>query len=242
MTVEDHYGKRGVDMSSLDSIVPFAEFHTLGPRATSMLAEAAGIEAGESVLDVGCGIGGPARHLASKVGAVVSGVDLTPEFCEAAVLLNRKAGLDIPIFHGSALDLPFDDASFDVVWTQHVTMNIEDKATAYREMRRVVRPGGRLAFFDVIGGREQPIHFPVPWAEEQSISHLVTEEWMRRLVTAAGFSVRLWEDHTEDALAAGAGGGVDNPLIPNFAAKVANHRRNLEEDRARVLLAVCDAD
>jgi SAM-dependent methyltransferase len=240
VSVEDHYGGSDV-LGSLDAIVPFAEFHTLGPKATSLLASAAGVSAGESVLDVGCGIGGPARHLASEMGAVVSGVDLTPEFCEAAVLLNRKAGLDIPIFHGSALDLPFDDASFDVVWTQHVTMNIEDKASAYREMRRVVRPDGRLAFFDVIAGDVQPIHFPVPWADEPSISHLVADAWMRRLVTAAGWSPRVWEDRTADVLAGAGGVGVDNPLIPNFAEKVANHRRNFEEGRTRLLLAVCDA-
>lgn len=239
MSVEEHYGRGGFT-DSLESIAPFAEFHTLGPRATSALADLAGIAAGEEVLDVGCGIGGPVRHLASEYGARATGIDLTPEFVEAAIELNRRAGLDIPIRVASALDLPFDDASFDVVWTQHVSMNIEDKAGLYAELRRVVRPGGRLAFFDVVAGPVQPIHFPVPWADDASISFLVSADETRALVEAAGFAPREWHDRTDDARAM-PGGGVDNPLIPNFAVKVANHGRNLAEDRSRLLQAVCDA-
>jgi ubiquinone/menaquinone biosynthesis C-methylase UbiE len=239
VTVEEHYGRAGFT-DSLDAIAPFAEFHTLGPSATSALADLAAITAGDELLDVGCGIAGPLRHLVADYGVRGTGIDLTPEFCDAAIELNRRAGLDIPIHVGSALDLPFEDASFDVVWTQHASMNIEDKARMYVEMRRVLRRGGRLAFFDVVAGPVQPIHYPVPWAEDDSISFLVTIDAMRALIEAAGFEPREWQDRTEAARSMPSG-GVDNPLIPNLAEKIANHGRNFAEDRSRLLQAVCVA-
>jgi SAM-dependent methyltransferase len=235
MSVADHYSRFDGDADLFRS----DQLHTLGPLATSALAELAGIAAGERVLDVGCGIGGPARHLAS-MGAVVTGIDLTPAFCAAARTLNERAGVDIDIRQGSALALPWDDGTFDVVWTQHVTMNIEDKAGVYREARRVLREGGRLAFFDVIAGPNQPIHLPVPWADDASISFLVDESTMRSLVEGAGFAVREWHDRTAQALRA-HGSAPPNEVIPDWERKVATHRRNLEEDRTRLLQAVCDA-
>jgi SAM-dependent methyltransferase len=237
VTVESHYGRGGL-VDSLDAIAPFAEFHTFGPGATKDLADLASIVAGERVLDAGSGIGGPLRHLVSEYGAKGTGIDLTPEFCDAAIALNERAGLDIPIHIGSVLAMPFEDASFDVVWTQHVTMNISDKAGFYAEAHRVLRPGGRLAFFDVIAGGVQPIHFPVPWADDESISHLVDADGMRALVEGAGFEVREWHDRSEAAKGM-TGGGVVNPVIPNVEVKLANHGRNLAEDRCRLLQAVC---
>ena len=119
------------------------------------LAEAAAITSTDEVLDVGCGIGGPARFLATKFGCKVTGIDLTPEFIDVARDLNARVGLGdtIDLRVADALDLPFPDASFDVVWTQHVSMNIADKPGLYAELGRVLRPGGRLAFFDVVAGR-----------------------------------------------------------------------------------------
>lgn len=236
MSVEDHYSRfeRGADLSKVDQL------HTLGPMATAALAEVAAITAGERVLDVGCGIGGPARQLAA-LGARVTGIDLTPDLCAAARELNARASLDIDIHQGSALAMPFDDATFDVVWTQHVTMNIEDKAGLYRELRRVVRPGGRLAFFDVVAGPVQPLHFPVPWADEPSISFVVPPDAMRTLVVDAGFVPCVWNDTTAQARAAMEKGVVRNEVIPGWDEKMANHLRNLVEDRIHLLQAVCDA-
>src|ERR1700737_2916167 len=158
-----------------DDLVMLEEFHTLGPVATAALAQAAGIGPDDRVLDAGCGIGGPARHLARAYRCRGTGVDFTPEFVEVGNELSRRAGLadQVEIVHGDATALPFPPGSFDVAWTQHAAMNIADKAGLYRELRRVVNPGGRLALFDVVGGpTQQPLHFPVPWAEDPAWSFL----------------------------------------------------------------------
>lgn len=233
--VEAHYSRLDLsgDISKADQL------HTLGPVATAALAELAGIQAGEKVLDVGCGIGGPARQLA-RLGAVVTGIDLTPALCEAAREANRQAGLDIDIRQGSALALPFEDGFFDVVWTQHVSMNIEDKAGLFREMRRVVRDGGRLALFDVIAGSGEALDYPVPWADDASTSFLLDEAATRAAIEAAGFTPREWQDRTEQALAA-QGGVARNRVVPGWEERVANHGRNLATGRIRLLMAVCDA-
>jgi MPBQ/MSBQ methyltransferase len=244
----------GHDPDDLDpeALAPAEEFHTFGRAATVALAEAAGIGADDRVLDVGSGLGGPARLLARRYGCQVTGIDLTPELCEVATDLTRRVGAGdrVEILEGDALDLPFDDATFDVVWTQHVSMNIADKVGFYANMRRVVRPGGRLAFFDILAGPESPIHLPVPWAEDPAASHLATAEETRRLVTEAGFAVRTWDDLTADALAFFIGLAEAPPvlqplglhlLIPDMPVKGANLRRNVEEGRLVVVRAVADA-
>ena len=165
--VTDHYGRtdltesilnalRAADIDvehlSLDDLAPVEEFHIGGREATTELAQLAKIDRSDRVLDIGCGIGGPARALAAMYGCRVTGVDLTEPFCEAATELNRRTGLSdlIEIHHGSALDLPLADASIDVVWMQHVSMNIEDKAGLYCEARRVLVPEGRVAIYEVM--------------------------------------------------------------------------------------------
>lgn len=268
MTVQDHYGAFGltdqildalksvgadVEHLSLEDLAPVEEFHTFGRLGTMQLADAVDIKAGESVVDLGAGIGGPARYLASARGATVTTIDLTPEFCAVAEDLNRRTGLTdhIDVRCGSATELPFDDASFDVAWTQHASMNIEDKASLYREARRVLKPGGRFAMFDLQAGDVRPIHFPVPWAEDPSISFLASFEETAALLDTAGFRRDVWEDLTPTALsfyeqlAAGpppkAGPLGMHLLIPNMAAKGANLTRNVQENRVRVLRAVATA-
>ena len=246
----------GHDPDALDAeaLAPTEEFHTLGRLATVALADAAAITAADHVLDVGSGLGGPARLLAGRYGCRVTGIDLTQELCDVAADLTRRVGLSdrVEIRQGNALDLPFPDATFDVVWTQHVSMNIEDKTTLFREMRRVVKPGGRLAFFDILAGTVQPIHFPVPWADDASVSFLATADGTRAEVERAGFSVRVWDDVTDDArafyeqLSAGPPAGAPSPLglhllIPNMPVKGANLQRNVEEDRLVVVRCVADA-
>jgi SAM-dependent methyltransferase len=144
--------------------------------------------------------------------------------------------------------LPFADASFDVVWTQHVAMNVEDKAALYRELRRVVRPGGRLALFDAVAGQVGPIRLPVPWADRPSRSFLERPERIREHIESAGFAVATWDDETRAALDA-FGAPPSGPasslglalVVPNLREKVANYMRNLIEDRVRLLRCVATA-
>jgi len=265
--VEANYTRGGLHQSVLDAIVadgydpddldpealaPAEEFHTFGRAATVALAEAASITVDDRVIDVGSGLGGPARYLARVHHCQVVGIDLTQELCDVATDLTRRVGLGdrVEIRQGDALALPFADGSFDVAWTQHVSMNIADKAGMYAEMRRVVRPGGRLAFFDLLSGPEQPIHFPVPWAEDPASSALATVAETRDLVAAAGFEIRTWEDLTADAVdfyaSLAAGPPPDKNLglhllIHDMPTKGANLKRNVEEGRLTLIRCVATA-
>jgi SAM-dependent methyltransferase len=236
-----------------DDLVTLEEFHTLGPMATAALAQAAGIGPDDHVLDAGCGIGGPARHLARAYGCRVTGVDFTPEFVEVGNELTRRSGLAdrVDIVHGDATALPFPAGSFDVAWTQHAAMNIADKAGLYRSLRRVLKPGGRLALFDVVGGTTGPLHFPVPWADDPAWSFLEPAATIRDLVEEAGFGVTLWEDLTEQAITffTGAAAAMAAPagplgihiLVKDVPTKFGNLARNFKEDRARVIRCVAVA-
>jgi SAM-dependent methyltransferase len=268
-TVEKHYqggGKsketlraaltaKGLDPDhlELDDLTMIEEFHSMGREGTIRLADVAKISDGERVLDVGCGIGGPARMLAKHYGAQVTGVDLTEDFCDIGRMLNTSTGLDdkVELRQANAVELPFDDGSFDVVWTQHVSQNISDKAASYGEMRRVVRDGGRLAFFDLQAGPEQPIHFPVPWADDDSTSFLVTPDETRGYVERAGFRPSAWNDLTPNVI-----GWLDQMatmgpppegsitlgiLLTDFPTRVTNFGLNVRENRVQLLQAVCDA-
>lgn len=235
------------DLATLD------EFHTRGRAATLELAEKIGLAKESLVLDIGAGLGGPARLLASTYGCRVIGIDLTEAYCRTAATLTQWVGLSdrVSFRHGNALDLPFADYQFDVVWTQHAAMNIADKATLYAEAYRVLKPGGQLALYDVLQGDGGPIRFPVPWSREPETSHLVAPDDLRQLLTGAGFDIASWLDTTEIARPwfaetarrlheKGAPPlGINLLLGPDFAEMSANLRRNLEEGRAVLIEAVC---
>ena len=197
--------RAGKDTNRLtpEDLAPIDEFHIRGRAATLELARAAGLDAAKRVLDVGSGVGGTSRCLAKEFGCRVTGIDLTEEYCRAAALLTAKIGLAdlIDYRQGDATNLPFDDASFDVVWTEHVAMNIPDKARLYREMHRVLKPGGTLAIYDVLAGPSGPVLFPVPWARTPDTSFLVSPDELRGLLVEAGFTVTDWSDTTEAARA-----------------------------------------
>lgn len=265
--VRAHYGRKGLaagilealekagkDLTALtlEDLAPIEEFHIGGRRPTLALARLAGLSEGMRVADVGCGIGGPARALAHHFGCEVMGVDLSEDFCEAASCLNERTGLAnrVSIRRGSALDLPLEDASVDVVWMQHVAMNIRDKEELLREIVRVLRPEGRLALHEVFSGPLPEKHFPVPWAGGPEMSFLISPEDAQRILNSAGFRVHAWEDVTGESTGRfrsaleKAGKRAPSPLSlallmgPTFPDMAANMLRNLEEDRLRVVQAV----
>jgi len=227
------------------------QFHTRGLAATAELVELAGIAAGMSVLDVGSGVGGPARFLAASVGCRVTGVDLSEPFVDAARYLTERTGQggQVSFQTASALELPFDDGCFDVVLLQHVAMNISDRARLYREIRRVLKPGGRFATFDVVSNGVEP-HYPVPWARTPATSFLLSAAATRGAIEPAGFRTLAWRDDTAAAKAwiarLRAAGPPPSPNLgvvmgPDFAQLSANLTRNLMEDRLGIVMAVFEA-
>ena len=165
-TIEEEIRRNGIDPTqvTVDQLAPLDNYHWHRLAGTLTLAHAAGISAADAVLDVGGGIGGPARQLAHRIGCRVTVLDLTADYCAVGETLTVWTGLEdkVSFVCGNALAMPFPEGSFDIVWTQHASMNIADKAGLYGEMARVVRIGGWLAFFDILAGPNQPIHFPVP--------------------------------------------------------------------------------
>lgn len=194
---------KDINQLTLDDLAQVDEFHIRGPEATSEMAEEIGIDAGMQILDVGCGLGGPSRRLASNYGCHVTGLDLTEAYCRVAEALSVRLGLDHLVSYrtGNALNMPFEDGCFDVLWTQHVSMNISDKAQLYAEMHRVLKPGGHLAIYDIIAGPGGDVYFPVPWARDPSISFLATDDELRNDLGAAGFNIISWRDTTDVGLA-----------------------------------------
>ena len=267
LTVESHYTvgglndaifaaleASGLDLENLTAkdIAAIDEFHVRGREATTEIAALAGLEPSDRVLDAGCGIGGPSRHLATEYGCHVTGLDLIEEYCQAAEMLAGLAGLEdkVAYRHGNALDPPFEDSAFDVVWTQHASMNISDRPKLYSEMHRVLKPGGRLAIYDVIGGDGEPLHFPVPWAAKPSISFLLNADDLRALLEATGFEVVTWRDARASTLGwiakMAARPPPDGPpslmlgllMGSNMAEKAGNLRLNLKESKIGLLQAV----
>lgn len=224
------------------------QFHTRGLAATAELATLAGITAEMSVLDVGSGIGGPARFLAAICGCRVAGVDLSEPFVEAARYLTERTGQSgqVSFQTGNALDLPFADGHFDTVLLQHVAMNISDRARLYREIRRVLKSRGRLACFDVVLNRGEP-HYPVPWARTPATSFLLTASATRDAIESAGFRTLVCQDDTEAAKAwvnqLRASGPPPAPNLgvvmgPDFVQFVTNLGRNLLEGRLCILTGI----
>jgi len=233
-------------------LAPLDQFHTRGILATAELASAAGLDAFTRVLDLGCGIGGPARYLAATFGCKVTGIDLSPGFIETATYLTARCGLsDRVMFQvGEALHVPFDDASFDAVLLQHVAMNIADRTALYKEMRRILAPGGRLATYDLVL-RDGDVVYPAPWARDASASFLLTDAETRTAIEEAGYKVVLWRDDTEVALdwfktvmGAQRQGGPNLGLVmgPDFPVMTGNLARNLRENRLGVLSAILIRD
>jgi sarcosine/dimethylglycine N-methyltransferase len=189
-----------------ETLAPFDHLHGRGVLATRELVALLEPRPGEAILDIGCGIGGPARWIAASCGCTVTGVDLTAEFCDAAREFNAAAGMSdrVRIMQGSALALPVPDAAFDRAYSHNVMMNIADKAGAYREAFRALKPGGRLVLCHLNAGPNGPPEFPVPWAAVPENSFLATDEATRRDLAAAGFEILTFHDTTQANLTANA--------------------------------------
>jgi SAM-dependent methyltransferase len=220
-------------------------FHTGGLRASRELLELTPIGADDCVLDIGAGLAGPARLLASARGCRVDCLELSPDFCAGAALLNRLTGLDdrIEVHEGSALDQPFPDDSFDVVWMQNVGMNIADKHRLYAEIHRVLKPGGRYAFQEMAAGEAATSYFPLPWATDPADSFLVSPEEIRSILVESGFVAERFEDTSEAHLNTAIANTAPSPLtlgvyVDNLAQKAANARRSLEEGQIRLIRGV----
>ncbi|MBT3237753.1 MAG: methyltransferase domain-containing protein [Rhodospirillaceae bacterium] len=244
----------GIDLSDVtpDDLQPVDEFHIRGDTATNELIELAGFTSDMHILDVGCGIGGSTRRLSHETGCRVTGIDLSDEYIDAAgrltELLNMQDRVD---FHAcSALELPFDDDAFDGVWSIQMNMNVEDKVGWLKETCRVLKPGCKAVLYEVCGHKNTPQIFPVPWAQDASMSFLIPPDQFRDAITSSGFGISAWNDKTD--LAAQAFAKVQEPVgepkLPalgvymlagkDISTKAYNLRCNLEQERVSLIETV----
>ena len=237
-----------------EALAPYDHFHGRGLEATEDMAGMLQVAETDHVLDVGSGLGGPARYVATRFGCRVSGIDLTAEFCDVARHLTALLGLEdrVSISQGDALAMPFDDAMFDGAYSMNVSMNIADKRALYREIRRVLKPGAWLMLSEAAQGPGGEPDFPTPWARTASSSFLATEAETRTNLEACGFAIETLRDTTEAALAYGArsralveAGGKPShravSLIHGALAEdaAANSARALKERRAVPIELLC---
>ena len=230
---------------AVDDLAGVDEFHARGREATIELAQWLPPALDGELLDIGSGLGGPARFLAASRGYRVVGVDLTPEYVAVANELSRRCGLgdQVRFLAGNALDLPFAAASFQAAYTQHVAMNIADKAGLYAEAARVLRPGGTVVIYDILQGPGGAVRYPTPWSADGSTSFLLDLAAMKEQLAAAGFAVLDERERRAESVAwfearaAAAASGTLPPLGVHlllgtvFREAFANLLANLKDGR-----------
>jgi sarcosine/dimethylglycine N-methyltransferase len=242
----------GLDLTHLQpaDLAPLEDFHTMGRIATHQLVDLLDLTRDHRVLDAGSGVGGTARFVAAGSGCRVTAVDLTDEYCETARWLNGLVGLDdrISVRQADVTALPFADATFDVVFSQHVQMNVDDKPRLYGEARRVLADGGRLALWDIVSGDAGELSYPLPWADQPEQSHLVNADALRTAIESAGFTIDHWADLTSDAAALMQAllALPTNPLglhafVADFETKAKNLTAALADGRLRTIQGVARA-
>lgn len=232
------------------------EFHLRGRHAILELGEKMQINSRSKVLDIGSGLGGPARTLAHHYRCKVTGVEVMPDFCEAAREMSGWVRLDelVHFTHADALDLPFEDASFDAAMSIQATMTIAAKDKLYAEAKRVLKEGAIFAVYDIVKGEGGAVRFPVPWARTPDISHLATPDKMKDLLRGAGFRIKEIKDSTADSQKwfeetrlkngepAGRTSKSFHALIgKDFPGATQNQLINLGERRIRTVTYVCEA-
>ena len=250
--IEQALAAAGKDLGHLlpQDLALLEDFHTMGRIATTQLADLAEITSGDEVLDAGSGIGGTARYVAGRSRCHVAAVDLTGEYCQIARWLNQLAGLDdrITVHQADVTDLPFQNATFTLMFSQHVQMNVADKALLYQEARRVLAHGGRLAVWDIAAGGNGGPDFPVPWADRPEYSHLTTPGQLRTAIETSGFEIEHWSDLTDHAAATmqtlltlpPSPAGLQ-AFVPNFGAKARNLTAALADGRLRAIQGIARA-
>jgi len=246
-----------LDRLSAADLITFDELHVMGRQATVELGRLAGLTDAMRVLDIGSGLGGSARTLAAEFGCHVTGVDLSEEFVDAALVLSERVGSSdrVDFRHGDALNLPFERNRFDAAFMIHVTMNIVDKKDLFAEAGRVLKPGGKLVLWEMYKTEESDLAYPVPWAEDESFSFLIPMAEMVSLVKAAGFSPLQVDDASAEAAewvrARLAPQQDRRPRLPrpdldlvldNFRQKRANLSKNLLRGAVGVLRLVAEKD
>lgn len=250
--VRDALRQAGLDPERLrvDDLVAMDQCHALGLAGTVALAKLAELRHGERVLDLGAGIGGPARVLAARFGAHVTAVEPTARFRRLAAELDAATGLEdaIEIVDARGHALPFAEGSFDLIWTQAVLPNVADVAPLAAEAHRVLAPGGRWALAETVAGPGGDPHFPVPWADGPDGSHLLAPEALRTTLERPGFAAEVWEvgpAAVAPAVAELTSEPADpNPpvelglIMPDRDARMASLGRNIAEQRIAPVLAV----
>jgi ubiquinone/menaquinone biosynthesis C-methylase UbiE len=240
---------KAADLEAID------EFHFRGREATLELAAQMRLTESSRVLDIGSGLGGTARTLTEKYGCHVHGLDLTPEFCDAAAVISEWVGLGdrVEFQQGDATNPPFADNHFDAAITIHVAMNIPAKEMLYEQTRRVIKPGGIFAVYDILQGEGGDALYPAPWARESSISYLATTDEMKALLSGAGFNILDVRDSTDESLswleartirmAQSGPSPVTIQLLfgDDFPEMVRNQTRCLRERCIRTVSFICEA-
>jgi len=244
----------GIDLSrvTLNDLQPVDEFHIRGDTATNELIKLSSFTPDMHIIDVGCGVGGSTRRLSYESGCLVTGIDLSDEYIDVAERLTQLLNMQerVKFKAASAMELPFEDNTFDGAWSIQMNMNIEDKSGWLSEVYRVIKPGGRAVLYEVCGHKNSPCHFPVPWAQDSTMSFLIPPEPFRDVITSAGFDIDIWNDKTELAQKAFAhmtepAGEPDLPVLgvhllvgDDIKTKAYNLHRNLEEQRVSLIETV----
>jgi sarcosine/dimethylglycine N-methyltransferase len=236
----------GIDTDHLtqEILAEIDHIHGGGFPNTAEHAELVKLAPDMAVLDIGCGIGGPARYFANAFGCRVTGIDLTEEFVNVAAMLTERCGLGdrVDFKCANAVDLPFDGASFDVVWCLNVTMNIEDRTGFYAEVRRVLKPGGYFALSELGQGAGGNPYYPLPWARDPSYSFLVTPDELRSGLETAGFRIVHWIDEAQRRKQAGGQVARGTSILPageamkivrgdDYPDRQSNSSKSVMEDR-----------